>query len=100
MSRSGGWNATVTDDQLSAIPDRFVAELPGWFGPGGVTDGAGERSVAEQVGDGEVFHAKPIVGLDELAGDLVQKLRRTLAMRACSRDSRRIALVWLEDRNG
>ena len=56
-----------------AVPSRFVAELPGQFGPGGVTDGAGKLSVAKQVGDGEVFQAKPIVGLDELAGDLVQK---------------------------
>jgi hypothetical protein len=48
--------------------------LPGQLGPGGVTDGAGESSVAEQVGDGEVFQAKPIVGLDELAGDLVQEV--------------------------
>ena len=69
----GGWEPAVTDDQFSAIPSRFVAELPGQFGPGGVTDGAGKLSVAKQVGDGEVFQAKPIVGLDELAGDLVQK---------------------------
>ena len=70
----GGWHPAVTDDQFSAKPIRFVVELPGQLGPGGVTDGAGESSVAEQVGDGEVFQAKPIVGLDELAGDLVQEV--------------------------
>jgi hypothetical protein len=69
----GGWEPAVTDDQFSAVPNRFVAELPRQLGPSGVTDGAGELSVAEQVGDGEVFPAKPIVGLDELAGDLVQE---------------------------
>jgi hypothetical protein len=58
---------------LRAEPSRFVAELPGQLSPSGVTDGAGELSIAEKVGDGEVFQAKPIVSLDELAGDLVQE---------------------------
>ena len=70
---TGGWHPAVTEDQFSPEPDRFVAELPGQLGPGGVTDGASELSVAEQVGDGKVFQAKPIVGLDELAGNLVQE---------------------------
>jgi hypothetical protein len=35
------------DDQFGAVPNRFVAELPGQLGPGGVTDGAGELSVAK-----------------------------------------------------
>src|SRR4029453_92904 len=69
----GGWHPAVTDDQFSAVPNRFVAELPRQLGPSGVTDGAGELSVAEQVGDGEVLQAKPFVGLDELRGDIVQQ---------------------------
>jgi len=30
-------------------------------------------SVSEEVGDGEVLQAEPVVGLDELVGDLVQE---------------------------
>jgi hypothetical protein len=29
--------------------------------------------VADEVGDGEVFQAQPVVGLDELAGDLMEE---------------------------
>jgi len=30
-------------------------------------------AVADEVGDGEVLQAQPVVGLDELAGDLIQE---------------------------
>jgi hypothetical protein len=38
------------------------------------------------------------VGLDEPAGDLMRKLQRVSATRACSRDSRRVAFAWLWER--
>jgi len=49
------------------------SELTGKLGPGGVADGTGKVPVAEEVGDGEVFQAEPVVGFDKLVGDLVQE---------------------------
>jgi len=48
--------------------------LAGELGPRGIADGAGELPIAKRIGDGEVFQAKPVVGLDELAGDLMQEV--------------------------
>ena len=59
------------------MPRLLVGELPGEFRPAGITDRAGEVAVADQVGDGEVLQAQPVVGLDELAGDLMQILKST-----------------------
>jgi hypothetical protein len=46
--------------------------LAGELGPCGVADGTGEVPIAKEIGDGEVFQAEPVVGLDELIGDLMQ----------------------------
>jgi hypothetical protein len=46
--------------------------LAGELSPGCVADGTGQVPVAEEIGDGEVFQAEPIVGLDKLSGNLVQ----------------------------
>jgi hypothetical protein len=69
----GGWEPAVTGDQLGPEPGRLVAKLAGEFGPGGVTDGAGQVPVGHEVGDGEVFQTEPVVGLDELAGNRVEE---------------------------
>jgi hypothetical protein len=47
--------------------------LTGELGPSCVTDGAGQLSVGDEVSDGEVFQAEPVVGLDELAGDVMKE---------------------------
>jgi hypothetical protein len=65
----GGWKPPVTDDQFTPEPGCLVAELAGELGPSGVANSAGEMPVGHEVGDGEVFQAEPVVGLDELAGD-------------------------------
>ena len=76
----------------------LVMELASEFRPGGIADRAGHVLVADEIGDTKVFRTQPAVSLDELAGDLMQKARRTLLMRACCRDSRRIAFTWLRER--
>jgi hypothetical protein len=43
------------------------------LGPSGVAISAGEMPVGHEVGDGEVFQAEPVVGLDELAGDAMSE---------------------------
>jgi hypothetical protein len=71
----------------------------GALGPGDIADGTGQTPASDEVGDGEVFQTEPVVGLDQLAGDLVgRKCRRTSAMRACCRDKRRTALARLRER--
>src|SRR4029453_16734836 len=69
----GGWEPTVTDDQLRPEPGRLVADLAGKLGPAGIKDRAGQVFVAKEVGDGEVLQAEPVGGLDELAGDIMKK---------------------------
>jgi hypothetical protein len=39
----------------------------------GINDRAGQVLVAKEVGYGEVLQAEPVVGLDELAGDIMKK---------------------------
>jgi hypothetical protein len=48
--------------------------------------------VADEVGDGEIFDGQPAVGLASWLETSWRKLRRMLAMRACSWDSERAAL--------
>jgi hypothetical protein len=47
--------------------------LAGELSPSGVSDGAGQVSVADKIGHGKVFQAQPVVGLDKLAGNLVEE---------------------------
>jgi hypothetical protein len=70
----------------------------GALGPGGVANGAGQAPVGHEVGDGEVFQREPVVGLDELAGDLVEEISTDVGERACCRDSPRVALALLPER--
>ena len=70
----GGCKPAVADDQLGAEPRCLVGELAGELGPGDITDGTGQTPVGDEVGNGEVFQTEPVVGLDELAGDLVEKV--------------------------
>jgi len=72
-SRAGlrGREPAVTDDHFCPEPGRLVAELAGELGPAGITDCASQVLVAEEVGDGEVLQTEPVVGLDELAGDMM-----------------------------
>jgi hypothetical protein len=65
--------AAVRDPDLPAVPRLLVDDLPGEFCPARIGDGAGQVLVANQVGDGEVLQRQPVVGLDELAGDLMQE---------------------------
>jgi hypothetical protein len=46
----------------------------GALGPGDIADGTGQTPVGNEVGDGEVFQTEPVVGLDQLAGHLVEKV--------------------------
>jgi hypothetical protein len=69
----GGCKPSVRHHQLGAEPCRLVAELAGELSPSGVSDGAGQVAVGQQIGHGEVFQAQPIVGLDELAGNLMEE---------------------------
>jgi hypothetical protein len=67
----GRWEPAVGDQHLPAPPHLLVVELAGELRPAGIGDGAGQVLVADEVGDGEVFQAQPVVGLDEPAGDLM-----------------------------
>src|SRR6266511_5329268 len=68
-ARLGGWEPAVAEDQFSPEPHRLVAELADEFGPDSITDGAGQVPVGHEVSNNKIFQAKPIVSLDELAGD-------------------------------
>jgi hypothetical protein len=67
----GRWEPAVGDQHLPAPPHLLVAELAGELRPAGIGDGVCQVLVADEVGDGEVFQAQPVVGLDEPTGDLV-----------------------------
>ena len=69
-----GRKPAVADDQLCAEPRRLVGELAGELGPGDIADGTGQTSVGDEIGDGEVFQTEPVVGLDQLAGDPMEKV--------------------------
>jgi hypothetical protein len=73
-ARLGGRKPAITDNQLGSEPRRLVGELPGQLGPSGIADSAGQAPVGHEIGDGEVFQTEPVVGLDELAGDLVEEV--------------------------
>jgi hypothetical protein len=62
----------VSDQQLPAPPALFVGHLAAQFGPASVSNRTRQVAVEHHASHVQVFHDQPIVGLDQLGGDLVQ----------------------------
>jgi hypothetical protein len=65
---------TVSDHELASVPALFVAQQPRELAPAGIGNRAGETMVAQHPGHVEIFDHKPVVGLDQRVGDLVQEM--------------------------
>ena len=52
----------------------FVAQLAGGLSPAGIGDGLGQAVVGQHPGDVQVLDHEPVVGLDQRARRLMQKM--------------------------
>jgi hypothetical protein len=64
---------------LPATPALFVGQDACELAPGGVADRPGEPVVGQHPCHIEVFDREPVVGLDQLVGDLVQEMLADVA---------------------
>src|SRR5258707_6624254 len=64
----------VNLDQRAPIPGRFVLQLPPQLAPPDVTDGLGERVIADQVLDRQRLHAYRLVFTNEACHQLVRAI--------------------------
>jgi len=73
------WIPAIRHCNHAVTPSLLVVDQPGELPPSGIRNSSGESVVRHHAGDVQIFEDEPVVGLDQLAGDLVKEMPANVA---------------------